>query len=128
MISGAIAYHVLRAESPQTLERVVALLKQHPEYSKFRLDAVADADRDLCLFMLAARWPDDIRGNRSYDHPAWHYTNFPFKPVGQPESVQTKPPAGENILVALDQQAAVIRGNGSAADKAVAICWPTCCK
>ncbi len=122
MISAAVAYHVLRAESPQTLEKTVALLKQHPDIGKFKLDAVAEADRDLLLLMLAARWPDDIRGNRTYDHPAWHYINFPFKPVGQPD-VATKPQADDNILKALEQQVAVIRGTGPAADKAVAVCW-----
>lgn len=90
---------------------------------KFNLDAVAAEDRDLYLLMLAARWPDDIRGNRTYDHPAWHYINFPIKPVGQPDSVTTKPPADENILKALEQQAAVIRGTGPASEKAVALCW-----
>ena len=122
MISGAIAYHALRAESPQTPQKIVALLKQHPDQGKFKLDAVADADRDVLLFMLASRWPDDIRGNRTYDHPAWHYVNFPFKLVGQPDAVHTKPPAAENILAALDQQANVARGSGPAADKAVAVC------
>jgi len=111
MISAAVAYHVLKAEAPQALQKIIALLKQHPEFAKFKLDAVAEADRDLLLFMLAARWPDDIRGDRDYDHPAWHYINFPNKPVGQPH-VSTKPPAGENILTALEQQAAVVRGDG----------------
>ena len=123
MVSGAIAYHVLKADSPQTLEKIVGLLKQHPEYGKFKLDTVAADDRDMFLFMLAARWSDDIRGNRTYDHPTWHYINFPFKPEGQPDSVNTAPPADENILTALDGQLATLRGNGPASDKAVALCW-----
>jgi hypothetical protein len=123
MISAAVAYHALKADSPQTLEKTIALLKQHPDYGKFKLDVVAADDRDLYLFMLAARWPDDIRGNRIYDNPQWHYINFPIKPDGQPDAVHTKPPADENILKALEQQAAVVRGTGPAADKAVAICW-----
>jgi hypothetical protein len=47
MISGAIAYHVLRAESPQTLQKVIALLEQHPDFGRFKLDTVAAEDRDL---------------------------------------------------------------------------------
>src|SRR5262245_29887176 len=32
MVSGAIAYADLKQDSPQTLERVIALLKAHPHY------------------------------------------------------------------------------------------------
>ena len=37
--------------------------------------------------MLAARWPDDIRGDKAFDHPMWHYIDYPYKPPGQPASV-----------------------------------------
>ena len=48
--------------------------------------------------MLAARWPDDIRGKKKYDHPKWHYINYPFKPAGQPDSVKPAEPGEENIV------------------------------
>lgn len=35
MVSGAIAYSELRQSNQQTLDKVVAILKEHPEYSKF---------------------------------------------------------------------------------------------
>ena len=68
MVSAAIAYHALKADCPRTLEKILALLNQHPERDKFKLDAVSAEDRDLYLLMLAASWSDDIRGNRTYDH------------------------------------------------------------
>jgi hypothetical protein len=52
------AYNVLNAEAPETLSKIVPLLKQHPDRGRFKLDAVAAEDRDLLLFILAARWPD----------------------------------------------------------------------
>src|SRR5262245_30269659 len=85
MASGAIAYQVLKADSPETLAKVVALLKKHPDYERRwarRLEApnIPEDQRDLYLFMLATRWADDIRKKRRDDHPNWHFVNFPFKP------------------------------------------------
>jgi hypothetical protein len=128
MIHGALAYAFLKERSPDTLARVVALLRQHPEFAsrwsdKLEADFVGEDERDLYLFMLAARWADDVRRNRTYDRPSWHYTNFPFKPPGQPESVQPKPPDPENILRALQLNRDLLRGQGGDGDKAVALCW-----
>jgi len=52
MVSAAIAYHAVKPDSPQTLEKIVALLNQHPERDKFKLDAVSAEDCDLYLLML----------------------------------------------------------------------------
>lgn len=35
MVSGAIAYDVLKQDSPETIARVVELLKAHPQYDTF---------------------------------------------------------------------------------------------
>src|SRR5262245_15457122 len=64
MLSGIIAYQVLQQESPQTIDKVKALLKKHPWYAnqwQARLQDVPIADQGLVLFMQAARWADDIR-------------------------------------------------------------------
>jgi hypothetical protein len=79
MVTGAIAYRELQKASPQLAARIVAMLRQHPDYqqrwaTKLNDPALSDDDRNQYLFMLAARWPDDVRGN-SYDHPTWHYIN-----------------------------------------------------
>lgn len=51
------------------------------------------------LFMLAPRWPDDVRtrDRTLYRHSQWHYVNWPFKPEGQLATVQSTPPAFTNI-------------------------------
>jgi hypothetical protein len=59
MLSGAIAYQVLRQENPPTIEKVKAVLEKHPWYAnqwQARLQEVPLADRDQVLFMQAARW------------------------------------------------------------------------
>jgi hypothetical protein len=64
MLSGAIAYQVLQQESPETVDKVKAVLAKHPWYAnqwQARLQDVPVADHGLVLFMQAARWPDDIR-------------------------------------------------------------------
>ena len=86
MLSGVIAYQILRQENPQTIEKVKAVLEKHPWYAnqwQARLQDVPVADRDIVLFMQAARWADDIRTTDKQHHWAqWHYINWPFKPDG----------------------------------------------
>jgi hypothetical protein len=64
MLSGIIAYQVLQQESPQTIDKVKAVLEKHPWYAnqwQARLQDVPVADHALVLFMQAARWSDDGR-------------------------------------------------------------------
>jgi len=107
MLSAAIAYQVLQQESPQTVQSVKAVLEKHPWYAnqwQARLQDVSLADRDLLLFMLAARWSDDIRNqDKAQNRPSWHYINLPFKPDGQPADVQIRAPEPVNILIAMPE-------------------------
>jgi len=126
MTTAAIAYDVLAQENPQALAKTVELLKQHPQYTSRwarRLEQVDPADRDQALFMMAARWPDDIRSDPDYDHPVWHYIDYPYKPPGQPASVETAPPPEPNIEMGFRENVGVLKGTGTNADKAVALCW-----
>jgi hypothetical protein len=126
MVSGALVYSLLKQEHPRALEHWTAVLKQHPQLEerwRERLDQEAAADRDQYLWMLAARWPDDIRGNPDYDRPEWHYINLPYKPEGQPESVVLPSLAEVNILTAYRTNLAVLKGEAAPREKAVALCW-----
>jgi hypothetical protein len=127
MVSGAIAYADLKQSNPQTLARVVALLKTHPHFEtrwQRQIDqpSVPADERDLLLFMLAARWPDDIRTNPAFHHGAWHFINLPYKPEGQPASVQTVEPPAENIVSAYQSNLDIVQGTAPG-DRAVALCW-----
>jgi S1/P1 Nuclease len=82
------------------------------------------AERDQVLFMQAARWADDIRSNDKQQHRAqWHYINWPFKPDGQPASVQTREPEPVNILTALTENESVVKSTNDAEQKAIALAW-----
>jgi hypothetical protein len=125
MVSGAIAYDVLKADSPETVKAVVAMLKRHPHFAALwekKLTGLAEEDRGKYLFMHAACWADDIRGSRKYDHPAWHYINNPFKPDGQPDSVKTAEPAEENIVQAYRLNLKRLQ-KGAGEEQTVALCW-----
>jgi S1/P1 Nuclease len=110
MLSGAIAYQLLQQENRQIIDRVTAVLEKHPWYTnqwQGRLQDVPVADRGLVLFMQAARWADELRtADRQYHRAQWHYINWPFKPEGQPATVQTRDPEPVNILTALAENEA----------------------
>ena len=77
------------------------------------------------MFMQAARWPDELRiSDRQYHRGPWHCINWPFKPEGQPASVQIKDPEPVNILTALAENEGVLKNGGSDPErKAIALSW-----
>jgi hypothetical protein len=127
MLSGSIAYQLLRTESPSTIAAVKAILEKHPWYKshwKEQLEKLPESERDEMLFMLAARWADDIRTkDRSQHRGPWHYTDFPFKPDGQPASVIIKPPPAVNILTALAENEPIAKTDNNAGKRAIALTW-----
>ena len=127
MLSGSIAYQILRRESPSTITTVRANLEQHPWYEshwKGQLEKIPEGERDEMLFMLAPRWADDIRTLDKAQHRGpWHYINFPFKPDGQPSTVQTSPPQAVNILTALTENERIVKTENDPIRKAIALTW-----
>src|SRR5262249_28930266 len=128
MVSGAIAYADLQHASPQTLARVLTLLKAHPYFEMTWAPRLSQSPRspeeqDLYLFMLAARWPDDIRTDPAFHHGAWHYINLPYTPEGQPATVPTVDPPPDNILRAYQTNVDLLRSTAPESTKAVALCW-----
>ena len=105
MVTGAIAYRILENESPRTVSIIKTLLEKHPWYAdRWRddLEKLPESQRIEMLFMLAARWADDIRMQAKIQRQAkWHYINFPFKPASEPEDIKPLPPDPDNILSAL---------------------------
>ncbi len=113
MVIGAIAYEQLKQTNPKVLDKVISLLKQHPQYQSRWAPLLeqrpTDDEKRLYLCMLAARWPDDIRDDPAYNHEAWHFIDFLFKPTGQPASVQTEPTREPNVVTALEANLVVLR-------------------
>jgi hypothetical protein len=129
-VSGAIAYNILSRENPNGLQKAISLLKQHPYYEehwKNELATLPEPERDRGLFMLAAAWPDVVRSDRQhpeYNHPIWHYTDEPFKPADQPDSVKTSPPDDENIMAAFERFTHILENTSETPqNRAIAICW-----
>jgi hypothetical protein len=127
MLSATIAYQILLQENPQTIVKVKAVLEKHPSYTnqwQARLQEAPATDRDMVLFMQAARWADDIRANDKQHHRAlWHYINWPFKPEGQPASVQAKDPEPVNIITALAENESVVNYENDGGRRAIALAW-----
>jgi hypothetical protein len=130
MISGAIAYRELKQSNQQAIEKVVAILREHPEYSKFeqqwnslKQSNISAENKNLYLFMWAAKWPDEARDNKNFNHETWHYINFPYQPSSSSNSIPTETPGEENILYAFKKNLDIVQSNASNSEKAVAICW-----
>jgi hypothetical protein len=127
MTTAAIAYDTLKKDNPQALAKVLTTLRQHPQFDTMwakQINRVDPADQDEALFMLAARWPDDIRDNPDYNHGEWHYIDYPFKPAGQPDSVLAPPPVEPNLEVAYRNNIDVLkRPDSTPGEQAIALCW-----
>ncbi len=126
MVSAVIAYDLLERDKSDKLARVLEALKLHPDFAERwepLLAKVPADDRDMFLFALAARWPDDVRRTKQH-RSAWHYINIPFKPDGQPDGVKAKPHTNPSILFAFTENMEQIKAKETTnGDKAIALCW-----
>jgi hypothetical protein len=127
MLSATIAYQILQQDNPQTIEKVTVVLEKHPWYAnqwQSRLQDVPAADHGLVLFIQAARWADDVRTrDKAQNRPLWHFINIPFKPEGQPASVQIRQPDPVNILAAMAENESVVNNENNPERRAIALAW-----
>ncbi|MBI4962475.1 MAG: S1/P1 nuclease [Desulfomonile tiedjei] len=123
MTSAAIAYADLKERNPEVIAKVIEVLNQNPLFESEwapKLEQVSADDRDLYLFMLAARWSDDVRGNPKYDRPVWHYVNIPYCPGETGVEI----PQEEGILKAFQKNRSIVKAAAAdGEDRAVALCW-----
>src|SRR5258706_353844 len=64
-----VAYVAYQKLTPATKARVRDLLKLNPDYAAWEKQVPIDAssaDRDQMIFMIAATWADDIKGDAKY--------------------------------------------------------------
>ena len=100
MTVAAVAYKKL---SPAVATKVSALLQLNPDYAKW-VAHVPAKNRDMIAFLVAATWPDVIKGEAGYtndgdqpsgpdsgrnigyvdklQHRYWHFIDEPFSPDG----------------------------------------------
>ena len=126
-LSAAIAHQILQQENPATIDKVKAVLAVQPWHStrwQYSLASFTGVDTDVMLFMVAARWPDDIRTNDKTHHRGpWHYVNMPFKPAGQPAHIQPTPAGIPNILTALVDNGDIAANHPDPQKRAIALTW-----
>jgi len=85
MIIAAIAYRNLTMNEKTNVNEI---LRHHPEYDhwKDRYSTNEGIDLETYVFMEASTWPDQIRRRGSpYDHPQWHYVDYPLEPPNFPD-------------------------------------------
>jgi hypothetical protein len=127
---------------PPTRQKIVDTFRRHPRFQTDFVDKMEDAagggDKDVqdhWVFQHAATWPDEIRKNKEYDRPAWHYINLPLHADSTGKVIASKlmkalsgrPDRNRrdqyNILQALAANESIIRSKADAGTKAIAYCW-----
>ncbi|HEV7406221.1 MAG TPA: S1/P1 nuclease [Chthoniobacteraceae bacterium] len=122
MTTGAIAYRELKAADPAALAKVLAALRLHPQYAQYwqkQVEEMPGEDGEMMLFMLAARWPDDVRGRPEYHRDVWHYINYPYRPP----ATTTAKPEGDNVVDELEKNRGLVKTGADAGARAIALCW-----
>ena len=121
----AVAIIAYREMPPDLQQRCVAVLQAHPNIQKWKEKSGSDTPADAAMFTFAkaATWPDEIRrGNSPYDHPAWHYIDYPLEPPGYPFVAGLAPE--DNILVGIDQSEKTLRDPAATPEQqAAALSW-----
>ena len=103
----------------------MALLKHHPWYTsrwREKLKNTPASQQTELVFMLGTAWADEIR-REGHNRSEWHYIYWPFKPKGEPDSIQVKPPARDNILIGWITNERTVKAGFQSADGAVALTW-----
>ena len=81
------------------------ILKAHPDYEKCEKSFTSESanlDLPTFIFIRSRTWPDEIRrrGNQ-YDHPHWHYIDYPLKPPTFP--IEPGPDPTDDVLYGIEQ-------------------------
>jgi hypothetical protein len=62
----------------------------------------ANLDLPTFIFIRSSTWADEIRRRKSpYNHPKWHYVDYPLKPSKFP--VEPGPDPTDDILYGISQ-------------------------
>lgn len=119
---ATVAYRGLDADTQQ---RLADLLRHHPAYAGWEAgyDEAAGAPFGLYLFMQASVWPDQIRRDGGpYNHPAWHYVDYPLVPPDF--AFQGRPAPEDDALFGLAQSLAIVTDTTAALEaRAAHLSW-----
>ncbi len=138
-IAAIIAWRTMK---PETRKQISHILRQHPRaQEEFQIPPevaqLGQAAEDEWLFAQATIWPDLIRGNKTYDHPTWHYIDLPLYLTEGDRALMhdqmtvnlsaTLPEdlsgAELNAVQAIKLAARHLQSDGPDSEKAIDICW-----
>jgi hypothetical protein len=129
---------------PTTRQSIVDVLRRHPRFDTDFAGKMEDnaqkgdkAVQDHWIFQNAATWPDEIRKNKEYDRPTWHYINLPLFVDPSDRTAMAGRSLSNlsaeyptkldnhkyNIIQALAWARHTIGSNAPADVKAIAFCW-----
>jgi S1/P1 Nuclease len=125
MVTGEIAYQVLKTSQPDVVQEVIRLSASLPSFAKPAPTAAVSASE--MTFMYLARWPDDIRSDERLSHPPWHYVDLVYIPGTSEDGSTAAIPEEEhteNIFVAFrGSLATLIDTTARDEDRAIALAW-----
>jgi hypothetical protein len=121
-----IAAEAYRQLSPALKQKATEILKAHPDYEKWEKSfssESANLDLPAFVFMRASTWPDEIRRGKSpYNHPKWHYVDYPLKPTRFP--VEPGPSPADDILYGIGQcEKPLADAKATPEERAVYLSW-----
>jgi hypothetical protein len=124
LVTARLAWRQLTEEQRA---QVIAVLKKHPHYEEYLTAHKPDGfAEDEWAFLRAATWADWVRSHHreQFDHPTWHYINYPIVPPGSKvDPAKHEPPEGqENVVIQLAVCVDKIQ-KGSDEEKAVHLTW-----
>ena len=100
----AIAAEAFRQLPPELKAQAIEVLKAHPDYEQWVKAYHPNPTVDLAayVFMRSSTWPDEIRRSGSpYDHPEWHFIDYPLRPPSFP--LEPDPRPTNNVLFGVAQ-------------------------
>jgi hypothetical protein len=112
---AAMAYRQLPAE---TQRHLAAILMRHPKFATWKKEFnakkstfPAKLDLGTFLFVRASTWPDEIRrSGNPFDHPDWHFVDYPVQQSDFSTGPTPASPAPENdILFGIEESLRTIR-------------------
>jgi len=123
MVVAAIAYRDLPAATRTNLNE---LLTHHPDYAQWKEKYSPDktgVDLETYIFLRASTWPDEIRRHGNpYDHPQWHYVDYPLIPLSFP--YKPSPAPTNDALYGISQSEKVLKDKTATPElKAVYLSW-----
>jgi hypothetical protein len=120
-----IAAEAYRELSPELKAEVFDVLKAHPDFAKWEKAYHPNPNLDLAayVFMKSSAWPDEIRRSGSqYDHPNWHFIDYPLVPPTFP--IEPGPKPMDDVLFGVAQcEKTLSDTNASPELRAVYLSW-----